>query len=909
METLKKRREMVNKEGAELEEGVKTYIGGCQERQDLLVDVDHWLSSIDLTSDLPAEAHIDQVSRHFWEVHRHVMLALNRYESLSEKVMEFGSSLLTTTNAMIQEKKENARDMAEGAKKKINVINERQLLADQKKWDSAVKMVMSTFEEAMKWTKNAAHQNLFKRGQMQFRELSYGMKKRNAELKMKGKAEEDAKLKLQKARAEVEEKAKEFENVRKNFRKLNAELEDKKQLLTMTMENNTNLSQKCQKQGVQIKELQKVMATQSETIERGKSASHPPHLLQASPPGSSPSSPRSSSPPHSARQGMEETVTESSAHVKLDQTEKELEEKVSIATLRKMKSEIRSLEGLLSKEKEKVRQMSLDKGETKRNDQSRQGLGQEIQRLKSKDEDSTSYKTPREHAVERERVEGHLNTERLRNVELVKGLEDRSRQQVTALQEDVLNVLRAVMRFKDHVCTIVEGENLKDAAEALKALGPNIPDTMTPDPKEMFDLLVGSVVEFMQNMEVAIADAFLSMREMIKKSKESKDTKSGDVSRVEERNKKQMEDSKSEFKKIEFKLKIAKQRLIKFEQFKDKEKAQERKYFALLDRYRRIWKMYNNLNKDMAMLQEDLDDTVAEKLREKEQILISQIQMELKDKKRIDDKELEVSVEDQRNNIRMLKQAFKKNRISKQLYYMALPLLEKSADLPIRRLRFMMEKYIAFRSINKTRARTQRILNEEDLSQSTRHGMELYLERLDVKLTKTMNFWHAKINSLNQERKILFKFIWKMFGALYAESGLLLIHPLLKSSARDKAEGFGKLAAHVDRETLKNLCSKGHKRVSDLFRLPSVLEGVGVFSTMTDEQSSWDAQFCDGDNASNKAIRECPHLLNYDINREQIRAQRSLEFRSDKRNCGRPVHPPPGSRNHHLKKTREYITV
>lgn len=65
-----------------------------------------------------------------------------------------------------------------------------------------------------------------------------------------------------------------------------------------------------------------------------------------------------------------------------------------------------------------------------------------------------------------------------RNVELVKGLEDRSRQQVTALQEDVLNVLRAVMRFKDHVCTIVEGENLKDAAEALKALGPNIPDTV-----------------------------------------------------------------------------------------------------------------------------------------------------------------------------------------------------------------------------------------------------------------------------------------------------------------------------------------------------------------------------------------------------------------------------------------------
>jgi hypothetical protein len=65
-----------------------------------------------------------------------------------------------------------------------------------------------------------------------------------------------------------------------------------------------------------------------------------------------------------------------------------------------------------------------------------------------------------------------------RKLELVKGLEHRSRQQISALQKDVLNILRAVEHFKDHVCTIVEGENLTDAADALKALGPQIPDSV-----------------------------------------------------------------------------------------------------------------------------------------------------------------------------------------------------------------------------------------------------------------------------------------------------------------------------------------------------------------------------------------------------------------------------------------------
>jgi hypothetical protein len=82
-------------------------------------------------------------------------------------------------------------------------------------------------------------------------------------------------------------------------------------------------------------------------------------------------------------------------------------------------------------------------------------------------------------------------------------------------------------------------------------------------------------------------------------------------------------------------------------------------------------------------------------------------------------------------------------------------------------------------------------------------------------------------------------------GALYAESGLLLIHPLLRSTEHDKAKIFGSLAAHVDRDTHRKLCSKGHKRVSEFFRLPSALRGVSVWSAMvTDNQMKWKTKVC-----------------------------------------------------------------
>lgn len=59
-------------------------------------------------------------------------------------------------------------------------------------------------------------------------------------------------------------------------------------------------------------------------------------------------------------------------------------------------------------------------------------------------------------------------------------------------------------------------------------------------------------------------------------------------------------------------------------------------------------------------------------------------------------------------------------------------------------------------------ARVKEILRGEDLNKHTRRDMEQYVKQIDEKLTKNMNVWQTKMNLLNQEKKNLFKSVWKM---------------------------------------------------------------------------------------------------------------------------------------------------
>ncbi|KAK3082685.1 hypothetical protein FSP39_002580 [Pinctada imbricata] len=192
LEVMKQRRERMYKEKAVTEE-VEKFKGICKERAAVIAEVNQWLASKNLLDVLEDEVDIQKAGRYFQEVHGTIMTILHQYTEHSDKVLNLGNSLLDAAGAIIKENEENTKRLKEKQKEKIVVYDERQILADSVKWENAVKMVLNTFEDAMKWTKNNTYKYIYQKGQKQLKEINFATKKKLQELKEKTKQAADTK--------------------------------------------------------------------------------------------------------------------------------------------------------------------------------------------------------------------------------------------------------------------------------------------------------------------------------------------------------------------------------------------------------------------------------------------------------------------------------------------------------------------------------------------------------------------------------------------------------------------------------------------------------------------------------------------------------------------------------------------
>ena len=69
----------------------------------------------------------------------------------------------------------------------------------------------------------------------------------------------------------------------------------------------------------------------------------------------------------------------------------------------------------------------------------------------------------------------------------------------------------------------------------------------------------------------------------------------------------------------------------------------------------------------------------------------------------INEEQLKISIIDQRQNLRLLYKAYEDNKISKELYTMASALIEKTLEIPRRKLQHLFEQYIAFRTVKESK--------------------------------------------------------------------------------------------------------------------------------------------------------------------------------------------------------------
>ena len=56
----------------------------------------------------------------------------------------------------------------------------------------------------------------------------------------------------------------------------------------------------------------------------------------------------------------------------------------------------------------------------------------------------------------------------------------------------------------------------------------------------------------------------------------------------------------------------------------------DKRYKDLMVRYKQVWSLYKNMQKEMEMLQNDFNRTMQQKLEEKETMMVTRLKMEMK---------------------------------------------------------------------------------------------------------------------------------------------------------------------------------------------------------------------------------------------------------------------------------------
>ncbi|XP_069107353.1 uncharacterized protein PF3D7_1120000-like [Argopecten irradians] len=243
-------------------EGTIRYVGECNHRYQIISEVNDWISDPSSLADgmIPDEE-MEMAMVDYEDIHENVIQIVNQFSDTSEEVVKLGGQLLKEASNIIKENELQAKKMQSKTSDFNIVYDERALLSDPVKWDNAIKMILQTLNDALKWTKNANHKHLYGKCSKQFRNLSVAMGKKELELKEKRKTVEDLKTKMNMAKAAAEKQVKEMDEIKKVVRRMSVDVEEKKNLLAQYEEKNKTLMRKLQQYESQMKTLQAEIET------------------------------------------------------------------------------------------------------------------------------------------------------------------------------------------------------------------------------------------------------------------------------------------------------------------------------------------------------------------------------------------------------------------------------------------------------------------------------------------------------------------------------------------------------------------------------------------------------------------------------------------------------------------------
>ncbi|CAC5423596.1 unnamed protein product [Mytilus coruscus] len=178
----------------EVNELISGMVEGSAITQGLLADVDEWFQEVRIMAlDKRMDEEFEKFVKSADITKTDVMKSLKEFGDASQKMVKLGKRVLKEAGNIIKENETEAKKMKLKAKEKITIYDEHELMVDAAKWDRAVKMIINTFEDALKSTRNAAYKSTYTKAQKQFRYLASAMSKKILDLNAKQREVNDLK--------------------------------------------------------------------------------------------------------------------------------------------------------------------------------------------------------------------------------------------------------------------------------------------------------------------------------------------------------------------------------------------------------------------------------------------------------------------------------------------------------------------------------------------------------------------------------------------------------------------------------------------------------------------------------------------------------------------------------------------
>ncbi|XP_071112176.1 putative leucine-rich repeat-containing protein DDB_G0290503 isoform X2 [Haliotis cracherodii] len=859
-ETMKHRSELIYK--------LREHIEECHQRMVLISDVNNWMQiqQKELDSELISEEEMDETSVELNTMHKKIIYSLESFTNCTNRIISIGQKLIDIVRKVL-----HAR--SKGKVEKIHVIDEKTMLSNKVKWDEAVASIMDLFDDAARWVKGVPFKAALRNGKKQYQVLISAVDKRLAELNQMSRLNEDLQNELLMSKEMIAKYSKDADDYRRMVDRLSSELQEVKAQMTSSLEANKNLTSQLSVLEGQVKEKKEELA-------------EPTPLPPRIPTPPLPSAPQPPQPSDTSNE-LRETVREKTRK-QLQRLEQELQEYRML--VKNLRSRIDELEQQLSKEQEFVKFLkesmeihtqsaaSAPRGpEPVVEMPPERAPPQEI----AGDPSSNYYKTlmsgmKRDFMLEVDKLKEHLKKEQSRNHASVRRLEQIHKDQIQTIMKDCMRVLRGIIHFRDQVANTLDKEGFGNAAQQLHQLPKLILDNVNQDPKEVLLYLAANTIDYLHNIEVVLNHTMLAI-----KVKQNAGTVGSHPPIDQNQVFRQMEVRMEEIRKtskIRDVMKSPVKRANARGRRKDRQQIRrlqgrvsqfENKYMCLLDRYKLVWNMYNKQQKDIDKIQADFDQTVKKKVKEKQNSVVTAIKTEFKERRAYQEQQLHMSISDQRRNLHLLHTAFEENRISHELHSMASSLLHQALEIPRKRFRYLIERYIAHCALKEAESNVTTVFEEEKLSDDQRLEIKGHMEDMQHRLHTGLSLHHPLMQKLEAERRLIFKQILQVFNEVLIETGVLLIQPIFKDNSQEVTKRLRSVTKRKRMKTIK--AAPCRMQVLDL---SSGIVGSTIPLTFKDDQPMWQTGPSE---LVQQPVVTTPNFLNLEVNQHRLQAKRTLQ--------------------------------